>query len=320
MINSYELLPGVVVFEGILDDPQKFTDIIVKSEINNDKNSPIGPWYKWNPWGMLANFDENTKRNGSEDDYILDQIFSKYWEAVKEYKNKYNIDIYTYGQWDIDVEMPKSREDVIFRRNSNLHTWGPGDVTVLKYEKTTKEHVLMNGPIELAMAYHVDRQPWQSGKGKYNHVLTLTFYPNDNYDGGNISFINLSNSIEKEFIDNNGNTRKCIMIDEPITYKPKAGDLTVFPSGQPFYHGVLPVSNGQKYLVRTFLTAYSPETNEWTQGLIDNGLEKMLELEKELIKKASAANEHQIMVFRDVNDLAISENMVPYIIRKSEID
>lgn len=70
-------------------------------------------------------------------------------------------------------------------------------------------------------------------------LLTCTIYINDDYEGGEIVFFA------------NGDF---------ISYKPVAGDVLIFPSGNPrfpggspYYHGVNKTSNGRKILIRCYL-------------------------------------------------------------------
>lgn len=64
----------------------------------------------------------------------------------------------------------------------------------------------------------------------YNCVVSLVGYPNDNYEGGELYF-RLQN----------------------LTFKPKAGDLVVFPSNFMYPHRAMPVTNGTKYSIVTML-------------------------------------------------------------------
>lgn len=64
----------------------------------------------------------------------------------------------------------------------------------------------------------------------YNCVLSLVGYPNDDYDGGELTF-RLQN----------------------ITAKPRAGDLFVFPSNFMYPHRAMPVTSGVKWSMVTML-------------------------------------------------------------------
>jgi hypothetical protein len=97
------------------------------------------------------------------------------------------------------------------------------------------------------MNYHVDYQ-----EARYNipddkmHV-TAVFYLNDNYTGGEISFIEFNKNEE-------------IIWD--FSYKPQAGDIIVFSSKAPIYHGVEKLESGNKYIIRTYWRQKSPVTQE----------------------------------------------------------
>ena len=64
----------------------------------------------------------------------------------------------------------------------------------------------------------------------YNCVVSLVAFPNDNYEGGELSF-----SIQG------------------VTVKPEAGDLYVFPSNFMYPHRAMPVTSGVKYSMVTML-------------------------------------------------------------------
>lgn len=64
----------------------------------------------------------------------------------------------------------------------------------------------------------------------YNCVVSLVAFPNDDYEGGELSF-----SIQG------------------ATIKPKAGDLYIFPSNYMYPHRAMPVLSGTKYSMVTML-------------------------------------------------------------------
>ena len=61
----------------------------------------------------------------------------------------------------------------------------------------------------------------------YNCTVSLVSYPNDDYEGGDLKFPRLDNLI----------------------YKPKVGDIAVFPSNYIYEHASLPMVSGTKYCV-----------------------------------------------------------------------
>jgi hypothetical protein len=87
-------------------------------------------------------------------------------------------------------------------------------------------------------------------------------YLNDDYEGGDIEY----RIIDKHY--NHLRIEGETMIDTDtgevvpgFNYKPRAGDIIIFPSKLPYYHGVKKVTKGQKLFLRTFWM-YNPETPE----------------------------------------------------------
>jgi Rps23 Pro-64 3,4-dihydroxylase Tpa1-like proline 4-hydroxylase len=64
----------------------------------------------------------------------------------------------------------------------------------------------------------------------YNCTVSLVAYPNDDYEGGELSFQH-----------------------QGLTISPKAGDLYIFPSTYMYSHRAMPVHSGTKYSVVTML-------------------------------------------------------------------
>jgi len=108
-----------------------------------------------------------------------------------------------------------------------------------------------------AMKYHTDFQQDRANILELKFHTTCLFYLNDNYTGGEISFVILDDSHEK--------------ILNIIDYKPVAGDMVIFPSNLPIYHGVKPITEGEKYIIRTYWQTMPQATVEWEQGVAEYG-------------------------------------------------
>jgi hypothetical protein len=117
-----------------------------------------------------------------------------------------------------------------------------------------------NGVDPKAMSFHVDFIPETVKFPGEKFMITCCVYPNDDYEGGEIEF----------WADG-----------KAIRYKPKAGDILVFPSGnplfpgngRPYFHSVCPTGLGEKYLFRTFGKYMDPVTPEWEAGVEKYGEE-----------------------------------------------
>lgn len=115
-----------------------------------------------------------------------------------------------------------------------------------------------------AMNYHTDFIPWEKDAPGLKACITTTFYFNDDYEGGEICFkIN----------------------DHYISHKPRAGDLIVFPSDAPYYHGVAKAYGNKRYMARSFWYWQHSGSEEWLAGQQKYGEEKWKEMEMERIKQ-----------------------------------
>ena len=71
-----------------------------------------------------------------------------------------------------------------------------------------------------------------------------------------------------------------------IIYKPKKGDITVFPSGRPFWHGARAVTSDEsKYFLRTFSLFKNPINQRWKDGIEEQGPTVFMQRERERSKK-----------------------------------
>jgi hypothetical protein len=114
----------------------------------------------------------------------------------------------------------------------------------------------------LTMQYHTDYIICEKDTPGQKFFLTCTAYINDDYDGGDIIF----------YI--NGDS---------INHKPKAGDILVFPSYAPYYHGVKTIRNGDKFMVRNFIVYDYDGTEEWLENQKTYGALKWAEMEKKRV-------------------------------------
>ena len=122
---------------------------------------------------------------------------------------------------------------------------------------------------EYAIKMHTDNNPLRYGLPEWTQVITQLFYLNDNYEGGELDFILL----EKNKL---------------ITYKPKAGDLVVMPSGYPHVHGARAVSSGEsKLFLRRFNSYIQKGSNEYEEHVKKYGEEIARTMENYAASKAA---------------------------------
>jgi predicted 2-oxoglutarate/Fe(II)-dependent dioxygenase YbiX len=122
---------------------------------------------------------------------------------------------------------------------------------------------------KLTMQYHTDHITSQRDMPGEKFFITCTMYINDDYDGGDIEFY-----IDGQFIN----------------HKPKAGDILVFPSTQPYYHGVKTINSNEKFFVRNFIMTPHNGTDEWLANQRKFGAYRWAKMEQERIEHEDKRN------------------------------
>jgi hypothetical protein len=231
------------------------------------------PWKPWSPSWRGAVFElpsinyENDLLEEVDEDAKFQNEFSTsvhraYAHAYKDYMSKHAND----GEWP----------DFIKNWDFNSGFWTESQIQVLKYDE--KDSGVVGDRKDLAMNYHTDTNHCDLDSRGNKIAITVTMYLNDDYDGGEIS---IYDDKTKTVYD----------------YKPKAGDVTVFPGFHPYYHGVLPFRGGKRYLIRIFYLYRSPGTDEWLEEEKRIGAEAMAELTKAKLKDSwdNATNVREIV-------------------------
>jgi hypothetical protein len=134
---------------------------------------------------------------------------------------------------------------------------------------------------QLTMQYHTDFIISERDMPGNKFFITCTTYINDDYDGGDICFY-----IDGQFIN----------------HKPKAGDILIFPSTEPYYHGVRAITKGNKFFVRNFIVYPFNGTEEWLKSQRQYGAYRWGKMEQERVERENAHN----MIY------IIGDKVVPY--------
>lgn len=137
------------------------------------------------------------------------------------------------------------------------------------------------------MQYHTDYLVSQHFSRFENFLLTCTVYMNDDYEGGEVRFTSMTG----EFFD----------------YKPKAGDVVIFPSGsplypnrEPYFHAVGMVKSGTKFLIRSFVKYKHQGSVEWLANEQLHGAEAWLEMEQERVLSPGGRVSNQMQIIDGV--------------------
>ena len=232
MITSKkEIYKNIFVYKNQFKDVSKTLDIIKKSE-SQTKDFHLSKWGPLGEFGMIAKASLMPSQEQSNDSsqYSLDQK-----EIIDEIKEIYSSVAKDYMEACHDsVDWPH------FVDNFDLESerWVLGSIDILKHFENPAKNI--------AMHYHTDQSYAKLEDDTHKFVLTISMYLNDDHEGGEISFIHYENGDMKV-----------------TTLRPEAGDVVVFPSFYPYYHGVLPITKNEKYLLRMFYFWKYDGSEEW---------------------------------------------------------
>lgn len=256
--NIEILYPGIMVFRGGIKNPE---NLIQKIE-------EYGQWEPWYDVGQQIVFnagaahffrdgfptEEEWKKSRQEKDSmtnpvelkgVLDELEGAFYESTKYYFEQYEgkLDNWLHGGSNIlKYEGRAAKEEEIANESK---------VTATKHD-TTKGAA--GGTKELTLPFHTDfyqKDEFEPGpKAEY----TVTIYLNDDYEGGEIDYrIFNGKETEVRLVDGDLVAMDPAYGDIPkIAYRPQAGDIIIFPSRPPFYHGVRRVQTGTKRFARMF--------------------------------------------------------------------
>ena len=242
-MKKKELIPNVLVYRDVIPNLNDICSIV--KELENSKD--IISWKEWEDFGILTHFSMEDLINESNDKNNLIEKRNLFIKQMNDLFYKYyNI----YLNEDSDIVRYYNEEKDIYNKDfiikelsinwdinnveSKNDSWTDSTIDIVKYNIYHKDIILQ---------HHIDdaNSPNQPGP---HIILSSILYLNDDYENGEISFIN---EIEETY----------------VKYKPKAGDLLVFPGIKPFYHAAHNFSGNNKYLVRHFLTWNSSGSEDW---------------------------------------------------------
>ena len=260
-------------------------------DLNNE--NPLATWVPWYSFGSKTIF--NNRR-------FLDNFNNKDYEKLNEFKNKLEFIFYKI-YLDYTNDWKNSEHWAVHLTNWNLeglnnHNFNDkkselsvGTIEVLKHDIFLKGQA-PNG--DFTIKYHTDSNESRWDEPRHQQLITMTFYLNDDYEGGEVDFVN-----EKD--------------KNSIGYKPETGDITVFPSGVPYWHAARSVNSGNnKFFIRIFISWHNPGSEKWHKGVEKYGYDKWYK------KYVEEAIENQHTVLRQIvkkeslyNSVDVDENGKP---------
>lgn len=254
MLNKKEIYKNIFVYKNHFKDIHNTLDVIKRSE-SQSKDFHISAWKSWGTFGTMAQSHFGILNHNS---IKLDDknIYSEQREVIQEIERVYLQVARDYIDSCKDsVVWP----DFVTDFSLTGKNWKISSVDILKHRVDPDKII--------AMHYHTDQSFWRMEDDSKKHILTVTVYLNDNHEGGEISFAHKG----EEGIS-------------VTTFKPEAGDVVVFPSFSPYFHGVLPILKDEKYLLRMFYFWDYPGSPEWLDNQRIHGKEVWDEMEKKRLQ------------------------------------
>lgn len=271
MINKSNIeipYPGIMIFRNGLEN----LDEIIAA-IDADEN-----WEQWYDVGEQIIFNPRTT-------LMFDKEFpnEEQWKKarIKQLEKTYPKSL---------TNIIDSLEEVFYEATSHyfkeypakLDNWMHAGSNILKYHGRPATEDELKGKTKISGEKH-DTTKGQAG-GTEKHTLpfhtdfyqadalkpgpkaeyTITIYLNDDYVGGEIDYRIFEGNFEDMRMENGDISAMDPSYGEipKIMYRPQAGDIIIFPSRPPYYHGVRRVEAGIKKFVRMFWMSWLYEDKQ----------------------------------------------------------
>jgi hypothetical protein len=219
--------------------------------LENAKKAKV--WQEWYTFGEMLSLQENQIKFNSfptKEEFISSRFLYK-----ESPEDKLRAELTTeVGEifYDVTSHYLNMNPDLTFPN------WVKSPASINKYfnGSSISENYSMN--------YHTDYIQPESEMPGFKFAITTTFYINDDYQDGEICFI---------------------INDHNISYKPKKGDVIVFPSKHPYYHAVKKSTGADRYMIRSFWQYEYEGSEEWLKNQEKYGKEEWSRIEEERLKK-----------------------------------
>lgn len=248
-----EFYPKILVYKNLFKDLNKTLSVLKRAELEaeQDKSKRKSMLGPWHEWYIFGlELDEWQLDRSEESEQTKEEL-----EVLNEIiENFYISTEHYFKQYDVPVK-------------DNWFRMGP---SICKYFAQSDNGPEVSADMKngLAMHYHSDFQIETKDEPGHKFAITCCMYLNDDFDGGEVDFM---------------------MGDKLKLYTPKAGDIMVFPAGNPqlepdgelYYHGVRQIKNAEKYFIRCNWVYYSEGSEEWRASEEKYGAPLWAEMEKE---------------------------------------
>jgi hypothetical protein len=241
-VKAYKISEGVVLYKNVIKNVEEVLSFFKDAELYEEDTYMMKKFYKWGYYGTMTEIDSASFHNFSP------QFFNS--DSPEEVKQKNSLEsIHDAYKFVRDDFMSKyGNKDIWPDHYKKVNLFNESNSTKIAFLKYDKKHVMPfkgKGTIFNFTAFHSDYFDQDMDTPGYKLIFTVMLYLNDDYDNGEICFWDGENI---------------------IGYKPKAGDIVVFPSCEPFYHGVLNIYNADRYAIRMNYYITTEGSEEFKSG------------------------------------------------------
>jgi predicted 2-oxoglutarate/Fe(II)-dependent dioxygenase YbiX len=265
----------IVLYDKVHVYKEVFNDVGSSAKFFLENNN----WENWGRWGRMSHVN-NLVFNS--ENFPTEKEWQSYKNQVKENNKQSDHKEFSSNSEEIFDIFYKVTKDYSSFNSIDLFNWSFAPPSFCVYETKNMENHTK------AMEYHTDYQQETAEQPGEKFAITCNFYLNDNYQGGEIMF----KIYNKE--------KDCY---ETFEYHPEAGDVLVFPSTDPYLHGVRLMAGGEKMFIRSFWCYNFKGSESWWNNKKKYGNKAWSEMEKE--RAAKEASEIPTKYKRDAPTISI---------------
>jgi hypothetical protein len=239
-VDFIEIYPKILVYPNSIDNPRFWIDDFLKKEESK--------LVEWGLYGRIYNTSQFFK--------IYDE-FPNYEDFIKSYTH--NSDYPEFAE-EYGKSLYKNTEHWLSIYPMELDNWAGHPPSIGEYVVDKDRGHSQT----FSMAYHSDESRGEESWPGHKFEITSTLYLNDDYDQGEICFL---------ITEEDGS-------DTRFSYKPKAGEMMIFPARAPYFHAVKRAFNMNRYIARAFWKCEYLGDQSWHDGVEEYGIEKWNELKQ----------------------------------------
>lgn len=239
-IKAYKISEGVILYKNVFKSVDDILSFFKQSELYKEDTYMMKKFKTWGQYGIETEIDSNTFH-----EFNL-KFFNPYNDEEKKQKFIFEKLSYAYKFVKEDFMVKYGNKDIWPSHYNKVNIFNEANNTKIAFLKYDRKNILEGKKFKFNFtAFHSDFFEQDMDTPGYKLIFTVMIYLNDDYSGGEICFWNG---------------------EKLLGYKPKAGDIVVFPSCEPFYHGVLNIGENDRYAIRMNYCSESDGSKEFKSG------------------------------------------------------